>query len=397
MLSDSGISLYYAVMPTYSLLLSLANFNINVAVSKRISEKANVKKTIISSCYIMFFLNLFLILATFLLARFVSFNLLKNKMVLLPLLCSSLTLPFVSIGYIIKGYFYGKQRMLPHMVSNVIEQIFRLFIISLWLPKIIRYGTVISVCALILFNILSESVSILVFFFFLPHNFKIKKEDISISKEDTKELLNLSLPSVSGRIIGNIGYFLEPIILTNILLYKGFDLNFITLEYGAYNAYAISLLLFPSFFITAISNSLLPELSRLFEEKKKKEIKKRLKEAVVLSLVIGLLCTGFIYLFKEKLLNVLYNTNEGIEYIKVLAPFFVLFYLESPLSSALIALGKVKACTKISVSGILLKLGAMALLAYLGFGMYSLVIVEIANIIYVTLLDIYCIYKVIYT
>ena len=36
---------------------------------------------------------------------------------------------FISIGYIIKGYFYGKQNTLPHMVSNVVEQLFRLLII----------------------------------------------------------------------------------------------------------------------------------------------------------------------------------------------------------------------------------------------------------------------------
>ena len=38
---------------------------------------------------------------------------------------------------------------------------------------------------------------------------------------DSKEILSLSVPSVSSRIIGNICYFFEPIILTNILLFKG--------------------------------------------------------------------------------------------------------------------------------------------------------------------------------
>ena len=44
---------------------------------------------------------------------------------------------------------------------------------------------------------------------------------LSYSKSDIKDILNLSIPTVTSRIIGNICYFFEPIILTNILLYKG--------------------------------------------------------------------------------------------------------------------------------------------------------------------------------
>ena len=35
-------------------------------------------------------------------------------------------------------------------------------------------------------------------------------------------------------------------------------------EYGAYNAYSISLLTMPSFFIAAVSTSLLPEVSKFY-------------------------------------------------------------------------------------------------------------------------------------
>ena len=65
-------------------------------------------------------------------------------------------------------------------------------------------------------------------------------------------------------IIGNICYFLEPILLTNILLINGYSNDYILLQYGAYNAYSISLLAMPSFFIQDISSSLLPEISRFY-------------------------------------------------------------------------------------------------------------------------------------
>lgn len=387
-IKEEGIALYSLIMPTYSLLISIANFNIQLAVSKKISSKESSKKVLINASYIMILLNAILISLTLIFAKTISLNLLKNKSTFLPLIACSLTLPFISIGYIIKGYFYGKQNMTPHMISNVLEQLLRLLIISLLLPKITKYGPIITITIFILISIITETFSIIILLIFIPKKFTIKKEDLIYSKEEIKSLLSITIPSISGRLIGNLGYFLEPILLTNILLNKGFTSTYIANEYGIYNTYAISTLLFPSFFITAISNSLLPEISKLRAERNKKKTIKRINESIILSFITGLICTGIIYIFKKNILLILYKTTKGINYLNILTPFFILFYLESPLSTTLIALNKIKTCTFISVTGIILKLLIMSLFCLLNYGMNSLVISEIINIIYVTILDI---------
>lgn len=273
------------------------------------------------------------------------------------------------------------------MISNVIEQLFRLTIISIILPKLIKYGPIISVTSYILFNILSESISIIVFLFFLPKNKHITKEDLKLDYQETKEILNISIPSISGRLLGNIGFFFEPILLTSILSYKGLSITYITQEYAIYNTYAIGTLLFPSFFISAISNALLPEISSNYEKKNIIQLKRRINQSLLISFLVGLLCTTSIYILKEPLLNTLYHTNKGINYIKILSPFFILFYLEAPLSTILIGMNKVKTCTLISTTGIILKLIIIAILGILNLKIYSLIIAEIINIIYVTLLN----------
>lgn len=222
----------------------------------------------------MFILNTILIFTTIFFSKFISTNLLKNEDTYLPLLACSITLPFISLGYIVKGYFYGKQNVTPHMISNVLEQLLKLFIMILILPKVTKYGNVITVTTLILFNIITESFSIIILLIFIPKNKTINKDDLKFDKNETKELLKISIPSISGRILGNIGFFLEPIILTSVLLHTGSSINYITEEYGIYNAYVISTLLFPSFFITAISNSLLPEISKYHATNNKYLIKK---------------------------------------------------------------------------------------------------------------------------
>ncbi len=335
----------------------------------------------------MFILNTIIITLGLLLSKYISNNLLKNPNTYYPLIACLFTLPFISIGYIIKGYFYGKQNTLPHMISNVIEQLFRLTIISIILPKLIKYGPIISVTSYILFNILSESISIIVFLFFLPKNKHITKEDLKLDYQETKEILNISIPSISGRLLGNIGFFFEPILLTSILSYKGLSITYITQEYAIYNTYAIGTLLFPSFFISAISNALLPEISSNYEKKNIIQLKRRINQSLLISFLVGLLCTTSIYILKEPLLNTLYHTNKGINYIKILSPFFILFYLEAPLSTILIGMNKVKTCTLISTTGIILKLIIIAILGILNLKIYSLIIAEIINIIYITLLN----------
>lgn len=387
MIGVDGVALYSLVMPTYSLLITLANFNIQMAISKKISAGDDTKKTLISSGYIMFILDCFLILLVFISAKFLSVNLLHNKDTYFPLLACSLSIPFISIGYIIKGYFYGKQKMMPHMISNVIEQLVKLLIVVGLLPKFLKYGKIVTVSFLLLVNIFTELTSILVFFFFLPKKINLKKISIRYDKEYGNDLLALSVPSIIGRLVGNVGYFFEPILLSNVLLKKGLSNNFIIQEYGVYNAYSVSLLLFPSFFITAISNALLPEISKLYSQKRRFSLKRRIYQALGISLIVGVCCTFFIFWQADFLLEKLYGTSRGLNYINILAPFFILFYLESPMSTILVALNRVKCCMFISTTGIFFKLLFMVILAICNFKMYSLVIAEIINIVYVTLLD----------
>lgn len=386
------------IMPTYSLLLSLASFNIQLAISKEISSGKRTKPVISNALIIMSILNITLITISLILSKFISINLLHNKDTLLPLIASILTLPFISIGCIIKGYFYGKQNVLPHMLSNITEQLIKLILILIILPLFKTQPITIQVTIFILLNIITETSSCIIMYLFLPKYINLKNIKIKYDKEETKSLLNITLPSTSSRLIGNIGYFFEPIIFTYTLLKTNYTNNYITKYYGIYNAYTIQTLLVPSFFITAISQALIPEISRLYKNNLIKTLKKRIIQSITLSLIIGITFTSLIVIFKDKILLLLFNTTEGSSFINLLAPFFILFYLEAPISSILISLNKIKQTTFITTTGIILKTIILFILGILGLGIYSLIIAEIINIIYVTLLStiilIYFIYHI---
>ena len=397
MVGSDAINLYSLVMPTYSLLLTIATLSLPVVISKLISEQKTKSIKIISSATIItLILNSIVIILIYFTKDFIAGTLLNDKRASVLLMSMALTFPFVSISSILKGYFYGKQKMIPHTISNIIEQIVRVILIFLIIPTLVNKGIVYSVMGLILINIASELASILTFLFFLPKKFKITKNDLKPDRKTAKEILSISVPTVSGRLIGNIGFFFEPILLTNILLFAGYSMDFILNEYGAYNAYTISLLAMPSFFISAISSSLLPEISKYFYHKNMEMVKRRLKQAVILSFIVGGIASAFIYLFRVPLLSTLYNTTKGSEYIEILAPFFVLFYLEGPLQSVLQAIGKAKTSMFITMVAVITKLVTMSVLSLCHIGMYSLVIAEIIDIFIIVILCVKAIRKELY-
>lgn len=382
-IGEYGISLYSIAVPTYSLLLTIATLAIPISISKLVSEnKGRSIRILTSAAFLIISINLVLVFGIFLTKDFLAVNLLKEPKASPIIMAFALTLPFVSISSVLKGYFAGKQNMVPHATSNIIEQIVRLIIILVVLPILKRKSDMLAILGLILLTIISEISSIIVFLFFLPKkiNFNTK---ILPSKKITKDILDISIPTVSGRIIGNIGYFFEPIILTNLLLFSGYNNSYILSEYGAYNAYSLALLTMPSFFIGAIATSLLPEISKFNGNNNLKMVKRRIHQSIIFSLIIGIFFSLLIFIFRDKLLFSLYNTTKGSDYIKVLAPFFVLFYLEGVLTSSLQALGYAKVTMNITLYGVIIKLFIMAILSLCHIGIYSLVIAEIINIFFV--------------
>lgn len=380
------ISLYTIVMPTYSLILTISTLAMPTTISKLIAQK-NDTKVLNTATIIILFINAIIIIAMFIFSPFIANNLLKEPDAHPLLIAMSFTLPFASIACILKGYYYGKQQMIPHVVSNTVEQIIRLILVITIMPKLIKISYVHAATGLILTSFFTELASVLVFLGFMKKNDIINIAKIRYESKDAKDILSLSVPSVASRIIGNICYFFEPIILTNCLLKTGFSNNYILMQYGAYNAYAISTLTIPSFFITAIASALIPEISKFLEQRNYYLVKKRLRQAFTFTFIIGLTFTFIIFIFRNELLMFLYNTTLGTDFIRLLAPFFILFYLEAIFASFMQAIGKSKITFKITIITSIIKLVTIYLLSLLRIGIYSLLLSEIINILLVVLLN----------
>src|SRR5574344_2317011 len=329
------------LLPTFTLFIALGQFGLPSAISKLVSEDTrNNKNLVFSIIPVALFINLIIIILIIILSGFISDNLLHQPDTKNAIICMGFVLPFISISSILRGYFFGKEKMIPHVVSNVCEDLIRLIILTIGIPIFLTKGLYYAISYVILSNIVSELSSIFILFLFLPKNFNIKKKDFKLNKNNIIDTFRISIPSTGSRIIGSIGYFLEPILLTDILLYIGYSNTYIVNEYGIINGYVMPIVLLPSFFTMAISNALLPIVSKSYSDHNYKYTKSKIKQAIFFSLLIGIPFTILIFLYPNIPLKLLYHTDKGIDYIKILAPICLMHYIQAPLTSSLQAMGK---------------------------------------------------------
>lgn len=393
-ISTEGIGLYSLILPTFNLFITLCSLGLPVAISKLVSEKKKQsKKIVLSVMPLALLFNFLLIVVLFLIAPFLSNNLLHNKATYYPLVAIGFTLPFICISSIIKGYFFGKEEMLPTIFSNIVEQLMRLLLTIVVISKLMRNSLTYAVTGVVLINILSEGISIIVLILCLPRKRKVSIQDFYYDRDTLKDLLNISIPTTGSRLIGSLCYFLEPIILTFALTKIGYTNSFITREYGIINGYVYALLLLPSFFTLAISSALLPVVSNSYSRGDYKYSKYKIKQAIFLSLLIGIPCTILFMFIPELFLKLIYNTNEGIIYIKMIAPIFLLYYVQGPLTTSMQAMSKAKDAMMGTLYGSIIRTILLFLLSLCHIGMWGLIIASSVNIIFITVHHFYYVFR----
>jgi stage V sporulation protein B len=300
----------------------------------------------ITSSIIALVVNVIFMISIILLSPFISLVILKNEATQLSIIALGLLVPLISLGGLIKGYYAGIGKVEITAYSQISEEIARIIFVILFSSFFISkgnaylaYGAFLSLCAGEIFSLTHMILS-------LP-NFKSKPLTFfkNVKKKEnyiTKDILEMSIPLTSGKLISVIAYTLEPIIMTNIMLKMGLTSNYITNEYGIISGYAFPLLLMPGFFASAFGRVLLHPLTSLISKNDKKQAKKLLSTITFASLLIGFISSFIMFFFSKELMVLLYKNSLGWQYVKTFSFPFLLYYIESPLISAMTAINRTK-------------------------------------------------------
>ncbi len=377
------VGLYTMITPTFMLIISICQFSFPISISKISAEEKYDNKSLLKSAYFVgSIISIILIIILILTSNLIALSL-HNKLLAPAILSISAIIPFVMISSVQRGFLHGKEDMLPASITNVTEEIIKIILILFLLPIAINKGDITSVIFLILFNVITEGSNILFMQKAISKKYISNKKG-KVNKKIIKEILSISIPTTSVRLIASIGFFLEPIILTNTLLSSGYSPNYITMEYGIINSYIVPLLSIPSFFSISIASALLPNITKAYANKKYDEFNRKLLKLMFLSMLVGAVCLTIILIFPNEILKLVYNVNFGINYIYLIGPFFLILYMQPTLSVALQAMDKTNKLFLTSTISVIIKYSTLYVLGKIGFGMNALIFAMIAGIVTTT-------------
>ncbi|MDL5041154.1 stage V sporulation protein B [Heyndrickxia coagulans] len=373
-LGETGVGLHQMAFPTLTLVITVTQLGLPVAISKCIAEadavgdRVKIKKILVISLTVTISLSAVFTPGLILLAPYLADHLFTDPRVYYPLAAITPIIPIVAVSAVLRGYFQGKQNMKPFAVSQVIEQSVRIMLIAFFANLLLPYGIEYAAAGVMFASILGELSSLLYMFtmFKLKKQIRVRKhffKAVKSGKDTFYELMRVAVPTVWSRLIGNFSWFLEPIVVSHCLALAGVASHLATKQYGSLTGFAMPLLMLPSFVTVSLSTALVPAISEANSRKNARLVEHRLQQALRFSLLTGGISVVILYVFAEPLMQAMYGTANGAQFIKIMAPFFIFQACQAPLQAALQAMDLAKAAMINSIIGAVVKLGTIFVLA----------------------------------
>ena len=374
------IKLYNLILPIIIFIILLSSFSLTISVSKIVAEHKYNDNEILKSAFIIgFIINIFMIIITLLLSKYISV-LLHNTMLLGPIRTICIIIPLSTILSIQRGYLHGKEDMFIPSLVNIFEIIIKIILICLFLKNILHNSKVTVLYFLILINLATDFFSVIIL------GIRIKKYIHNVSKVKLNKIIVKKIINIAGsitliRIISSINMVIEPIILTNILLIDGYNIDYINYEYAMINSYVIPTINFPIFISNAIATALLPNLTKLYVDKKYTEFNKKIFIILFIIIIIGIIFIILLLLYSDIFINILYKIKINKSYVYLLAPSFILVYISPILSIIIQACNYVNKLLYVSIISTIVKYLSLLFFVYKGLGIISFCLSIIIDIV----------------
>ncbi|OXM15388.1 putative polysaccharide biosynthesis protein [Paenibacillus herberti] len=436
-----GVGLYQLCYPFLGVLLTLITGGIPVAVAKWVAEAesqgdSNKVRQIFRTAMGLTITLALLMTGTMLVsAKWITTRVLTDPRVYEAFLVMTPMLLIIGISSVYRGYFQGRQNMIPTAQSQVVETILRiaaqLTLAALLLPMGLQWAAAGAMMGTVLGEVAALAVM-------LVHARKDRRDYRPADPQDgpgadlatgdllnlgttavlkvnlpapgvkssgsvplkpveakhrgrraplLRRLLRLSMPITGSRLVGSLSYLVESILTVRSLATAGIAIGAATAQYGALQGMILPLILLPTALTYSLSVSLIPSLSSAAARGDRAAIHKRLHQSLRLSLVCGAPFVVIMGLLAEPLVRLLYNHAEIAPLLALLAPAGIFIYLQGPLQATLQALDKPGIALMNTMVGAAVKLFLIVeLTSRPELGIYGAVIAITVNYILVTLL-----------
>ncbi|NEW04530.1 stage V sporulation protein B [Paenibacillus sp. SYP-B3998] len=350
-----GIGLYHMGWPFLSVILTIVTGGIPIAIAKLIAEaeaersEARIRSILRISLLLTISLSLIFTVVCVAGASWITSHLLTDSRVYYTFLCMSPMIPIIGISAVYRGYFQGRQNMIPTASSQIVETLIRIVMVLICSYVMIPYGIEYAAAGAMVGVLAGEIAGLLVLAIHFKHSknqsppaakIQIVTNKIGGRLSNLWRILRISIPVTGSKLIGASSYLLESILIAQSLAIAGISTSLATAQYGALQGMIIPIILLPSALTMSLSVSLVPSLSEAAARKDTKSIHMRLHQALRLALVTGAPFAVLMFVLAEPICTFMYNKPDVSILLKMMAPVALFIYFQAPLQSALQALNK---------------------------------------------------------
>lgn len=358
---EENLALYgYAYTP-YTIMLSVASAGVPGAVSKfvakynalgafKTSEKLYKSSLVvmITSGFVVFGLLWFLapLIADIQLIAQTDAELAWNKAditnIIRVISFAVIIVPFMATW---RGIFQGFESFGPTSVSGVVEQIVRItvllggsFIAIKVLDGSIQLGNQVAVFAAFIAAI---SATLVLFIFWRKRKPQIKKQvdsdhtDINLSyKTMYKEIIRYAVPFIVIGITFPMTMFIDQLTHNNALAIAGVAEEYRDAWFGMLNITTQKLVMIPVGLASAFAISILPFITKSFQQKRFDDLEKQVSSMVVMQMFFVIPAAIGMMILAAPLYTAFYSFNEmGIKILTFYAPVCIIISLFSMTAS----------------------------------------------------------------
>ena len=241
----------------------------------------------------------------------------------------SFSLPFACLHACFNGYYYGKNKTAIPALSQLFEQVVRVFSVYLFYliqkekatamtPALAMWGTVCGEAAAALFCITT---------FQFRH--------IRLSLPVTKRLICFAAPLTGSRVILNLFSSAEAILIPSALTAFGYNRNDALSVFGTLTGMAMPVIMLPTVLTGSLSVLLLPAISEAAVKDDRRQIAQTIRHTVELCVILGLGCTLAFILFGHFVGSFLFGSELAGSYIVSLGFMCPFLFLAGTLGSIL--------------------------------------------------------------
>lgn len=339
-LGSDGLGLLTLTLAVYSPATTLATSAVGFASTRLVSEAIGgghpekIRPSMVGCLLYSLSFGIPAAFLLFILSEPISRYLLGDLRTALALRTLALSLPFVSLGSALSGYFTAVGRVARSSLTQVIGLIFRVFVTARLLDR--SGGSLsMSLAAVGVGMVLSEAVTLAlsaIVYLVHRHTEKVEGESGGVGG---RRLLGIALPmAVSSYVRSGLGS-IEHLLIPYGLKKKGYSESEALRAYARVQSMALPVVMFGYSFLTPFCSMLLPEIARRQVGAGERSVRSAGARAISFTAFFGIGTAGILLAFGGDIGRVVCGSVEAGRYIKCLAPLVPIMYMDTCVDSLL--------------------------------------------------------------